>query len=137
MNIGGLGSINDKLNTSTIENVRDKAVTDSFEERLNSAVERRDEKELKKACKEFEGMLLNILYKEMKATVPRTELFEKDAGRDIYQSMLDDKLMEEASKNTGFGLAEALYKQLGRQLNISDKTDNEEKSESAGKLSDK
>lgn len=133
MNIGSLSSINDKLNTGTIENAKNKAVTESFEDRLNSAMKRKDEKELKKACEEFEGMLLSMLYKEMKATVPKTELFEKDAGREIYDSMLDDKLIEEASKSSSFGLAETLYKQLGRQLKTSEKTDDEVNTDSAGK----
>lgn len=116
MDISGIGDINDKYNNNLVQNAKDKAVGDAFEERLKTAMDKKDAKELKKACQEFEGMLLNMLYKEMKATVPKSDLFSKDVGNDIFNSMLDDKLIEQASKSGSFGLAENLYKQLERQM---------------------
>lgn len=128
MDISGIGSINDKYNNNLVENARDKAAGDAFENRLRIALDNKDKKELKKACQDFEGILLNTLYKEMKATVPKSELFGKDIGSDIFNSMLDDKLVEEASKSGGIGLADNLYKQLERQMKstyklVSDNTD--------------
>ncbi len=116
MDISNIGNINDKFNSSTIENARDKAVGEAFEERLKNAMDKKDEKGLKEACQEFEGILLGMLYKEMKATVPKSDLLEEDTGQDIFESMLDDKLVDEASKSGSFGLADVLYKQLDRQL---------------------
>lgn len=96
-------------------NAKSKASDDSFEAHLKTAVEKKDDKELKNVCREFEGIILNMMYKQMKATVPQSEFMPEDSGREIFQSMLDDKLVEEASKSGSLGLADLLYKQLIRQ----------------------
>ena len=74
------------------------------------------QKRLKEACEGFESMLLNIMYKEMRNTVPKNQLFGDDNAHDIWQSMLDTALMEEAAKTGGIGLADMLYKQLAPQV---------------------
>lgn len=86
-----------------------------FEEKLKSALEKNDDSELKAACKQFEGIMLDIIYKQMKATIIRSDLVEADAGRDIFESMLDESMMEKASQVSTFGLADSLYKQLSRK----------------------
>lgn len=111
-----ISKINDKSVNNTMQSSRTKVSDDQFEQRLKSAIENKDEKELKKVCKDFEGMLLGIVYKQMKATIPKTNLIPGDPGRDVFEGMLDDKLTEEASKNTNYGLADQLYKQLSRNL---------------------
>lgn len=87
-----------------------------FEKKLLNAYESEDEEALKEVCREFEGLLLNMVYKQMRATVTRSDLIPKDTGREIFESMLDDELVSEASKNRSYGLAEELYKQLSRTL---------------------
>lgn len=93
-----------------------EAGDNSFEEKLYAAMGKNDQKELKNACKQFEGIMLNILYKQMKATINRSDLFEADPGSEIFESMLDESLMEKASQISNFGLADSLYKQLSRQV---------------------
>lgn len=111
-----ISRINDKSVDNTIQSTRTKVDNNEFEKRLKNALDNKDERELKKACKEFEGILLGIVYKQMKATVPKADLIPSDAGRDIFEGLLDEKLVEEASKNRSYGLADELYKQLGRHL---------------------
>lgn len=111
-----VGRINNKLVDNTMETTKNRVEGDNFEKRLQAAMDRKDEKELKKVCQEFEGIFLNMMYRQMKASVPKEELIPEEAGKDIFESMLDDKLMEEASKNSRLGLADTLYKQLSRQL---------------------
>lgn len=103
--------INNSVSTAV-----NKAESNDFESRLENAMKSKDDKELKKVCKEFEGILLGMIYKQMKATVPKSDLIPDSIGRNIFESMLDDELIEEASKNTNFGLADSLYKQLRRQI---------------------
>jgi flagellar protein FlgJ len=97
----------------------------SFEKRLQAAVDNKDDKELKRACQQFEAIMLGMMYKQMKATVVRSDLIQSDPGRDIFESMLDESLTEEASKTGTFGLAESLYKQLGKQNKSAVKADGE------------
>ena len=91
-----------------------QASDDSFAKKLEAAVSSNDDKELKKACQEFEGIMLSMMYKSMKATIIKSDLVEEDAGTEIFESMQDDNLMEQASKTGSLGLAESLYKQLAK-----------------------
>jgi peptidoglycan hydrolase FlgJ len=119
-----IGKINDTLINNTLDNTKNKVTDDSFESRLKNAMGTKDEKELKKACNDFEGIMMNMMYKEMKATIQKSSLMPKDSGTDIFNSMLDDELMKEASKTQGMGLADILYKQLSKQLKSHVKLDN-------------
>lgn len=93
----------------------EQANDDSFAKKLEAAAQSKNDKELKQACCEFESIMLDMMYKQMKATVVRSNLIERDAGTEIFDSMLDENLMEIASKTGSFGLAESLYKQLSKQ----------------------
>ena len=88
------------------------ASTATAEEKARAQLEKR----LKDACEGFESMLLSIMYKEMRNTVPKNQLFGDDNAHEIWQSMLDTAMMEEAAKSGGIGLAELLYKQLAPQV---------------------
>jgi len=111
-----IGRIAQTYVNNSIETTKGTVVQDSFEKRLQDAVANRDEQQLKEACKEFESIMLSMMYKQMKSAIPKSDLIPSDAGRDIFESMLDEALMEEASKGRGVGLADVLYKQLSRNL---------------------
>lgn len=100
--------------TNDVTRSVEQASDDSFAKMLEAAVQNNDDKELKKACQEFESIMLNMMYKQMKATIIKSDLIEKEAGTEIYESMQDENLMELASKTGSFGLAESLYKQLSK-----------------------
>ncbi|HHW00847.1 MAG TPA: flagellar biosynthesis protein FlgJ [Clostridiaceae bacterium] len=116
MEIGRIsqGLINNTINS--VESVKSSVEQDSFEKKLQDAIDNNNEEQLKAACKEFEGIMLSMIYKQMKSAIPKSDLIPSDAGRDIFESMLDEALMEEASNGRGVGLADVLYKQLSRNL---------------------
>lgn len=124
MDISKIGS-NSIINNAQAQTdtLKGKAADDDFEKRLQGAVNKNDDKELKKVCKDFESIMLSLMYKQMRATVPKSDLIPEDEGSEIFQSMLDDDLMQEASKANGIGLGDILYKQLSRQLKSSDKSE--------------
>lgn len=110
-----------KINSNSIDSLTNdatrsaaQAVDDSFAKKLEAAVQNNDDKELKKASQDFEGIMLNMMYKQMKTTIIKSDLIKKDAGTEIFESMQDENLMELASKTGSLGLAESLYKQLSR-----------------------
>jgi len=98
-----------------------KNVDNSFKERLEKAVDERNDEELKKACDQFEGILLNMMYKQMKATVIRSDLFERDLATDIFENMLDDTLTEKAAEVGSLGLSDMLYRQLSAYTKTDEK----------------
>ncbi|KNY27328.1 rod-binding protein [Pseudobacteroides cellulosolvens] len=112
MNIKGTGSINELVNYNNTRLNKDNITDGSFEKKLESILEKKDDKELKKVCKDFEGVLLQMMYKEMRATVHKSGLIEEDYGKKVYEEMLDEKLVESAVNSGGIGLGDALYKLL-------------------------
>jgi flagellar protein FlgJ len=111
-----ISKINDSYIDNLMENTKNRAADGDFEARLKSALDESDKGELKKVCKEFEGLMLKMMFKEMRATVPKSDLIEEDAGREIFESMLDEKLIDEAAQNGSFGMADLLYNQLSKQM---------------------
>jgi flagellar protein FlgJ len=93
-----------------------KAETDSFESKLKLAMTAQDDEKLKDACVQFEELMLGIMYKQMKATVQRSDLTEADPGRETFEQWQDDALMKEIAKNGSFGLADMMYKQLSKRM---------------------
>lgn len=79
------------------------------------AAEKRD-KELKKACEGFEAMFLNMMYRQMRATVPENTLFGESNALKIFQDMRDDELMKKVAAGGGIGIADMMYKQLKPQV---------------------
>ncbi len=109
-----VGGVNSKNTLENAQSTRAKSTDDDFEKRLRAAAEKGDDAQLKQVCKEFESIFVNMLYRQMKATVPKSDYLESDAAADIYNSMLDDKLVEVAAQR-GIGLADVMYKQMSKQ----------------------
>ncbi|BEU87203.1 hypothetical protein TAMA11512_06670 [Selenomonas sp. TAMA-11512] len=71
-----------------------------------------EDKKLREACQGFEAMFLNIMYTQMRNTVPKNDLFGHDNADEILQSMRDTAMMNAAAESGGIGLAKMLYEQL-------------------------
>ena len=70
------------------------------------------ETELKKACKNFEAIILQQMLTAMRKSVPKEGLLESGYAQDMYQSMYDEGLAKEMANGKGIGLADSLYHQL-------------------------
>ena len=75
-----------------------------------------NDKKIKKACSDFEAMLVHQLLKAMRQTVPKGGLLESSHAKDNYEMLLDQKIADEiVRKGQGLGLQTVLYKQITRQ----------------------
>lgn len=70
------------------------------------------EKKLRKACADFESIILQKMLGMMRESAPKSGLFEKSFAQDIYQSMHDEELAKQLAKGKGMGLGEKLYQDL-------------------------
>ncbi|WP_297963687.1 rod-binding protein [uncultured Anaerovibrio sp.] len=70
------------------------------------------DKKLREACQGFEAMFLNMMYREMRSTVPENSLFGDSNADKILQDMRDTEMVNQMAKAGGVGLADVLYKQL-------------------------
>lgn len=69
--------------------------------------------ELEAASREFESLLLNMMIREMRATVPDSSLFPESMAEEIFSSMLDEKIAGNMSENGGIGISRMIFDQLG------------------------
>ncbi|MBV9272132.1 MAG: rod-binding protein [Candidatus Eremiobacteraeota bacterium] len=75
---------------------------------------------LHQAATQLEGVFLNMLFSEMRKTVPQDSIFGKSSQtEDVFQGMLDQQRADAMAKSGSFGIATVLENQL-RQSVLSD-----------------
>lgn len=99
-----------------------KETTDEslLQRRLEGATHSNRDEELMDVCKDFEGIFIHMMLKEMRKTVPDGGFMEKSTATKIFEDMFDEEISKEVSKSDeGIGLAKVLYDQFKRQnLNL-------------------
>ena len=80
--------------------------------KIDQTADKTKEPELKKACKNFEAIILQQMLTAMRKSVPKDGLLESGYSQEMYQSMYDEGLAKEMSSGKGIGLADVLYHQL-------------------------
>jgi peptidoglycan hydrolase FlgJ len=81
-----------------------------------AAVPRDDRAELRRAAHALEGVFTAQLLQAMRASVPKSGLLDEDPGRDLFESLLDERLAAVAAERNPNGVGELLYRQLERHL---------------------
>lgn len=85
--------------------------------RIPEASPRDDRAELKKLAQQLEGLFVNQLFQAMRQSTPSNGLSgQPDPGQELFTSMLDQSMAQEAAKHMNHGIADALYRQLVRRL---------------------
>ena len=77
------------------------------------------EKKLRKACSDFEAIILQKMLTLMRDSVPKSGLFETSFAQDTYQSLHDQELAQQLAKGKGMGLGEKLYRDLTKNNGLS------------------
>ncbi len=90
--------------------------TSKLSGKLTSAYTDKDDAKLKETCQEFESLFINMMMKEMRKTVPESELLSSSFATDTYQEMFDEEISKAASKGNGIGIADAMYRQISAKL---------------------
>lgn len=70
------------------------------------------QKKMREACQGFEAMFLQMMWREMRNTVPENSLFGESNGEKIFKDMLDTEMVDRISAGGGVGLADIIYDQL-------------------------
>ena len=74
-----------------------------------------DKEKLKKACTEFEALFIQEILKFMRQTIPQSGLTSPGAGKEVYQSLLDQEMSKSLAKKGGLRIGEMVYKQMARK----------------------
>lgn len=70
---------------------------------------------LKKACAEFESLLLTYMLKTMRKTVTEDGLLGNSNESKIFKSMFDERLAVAIARSGGIGIGKVLFDQLNGQ----------------------
>lgn len=110
--------INKSMDVGSIykEQKSDKMAMSNFEETLQKAFNDQDKERLKEVCQDFESVFMGIIYKEMRATIEKSDLIPESNATNIFESMLDEEIANKASKAGGIGLGDMLYNHLKQDL---------------------
>jgi flagellar protein FlgJ len=100
--------------TALKSQIIDKAIVQKrVREVENSESSAAKDQKLKKACADFESILLYYMFKGMRQTVPKSGFLKQSPGKDAYNMILDQKVAEEmANRESGSGLKQTLFEQL-------------------------
>ncbi|WDN90016.1 flagellar protein FlgJ [Desulfosarcina sp. BuS5] len=71
---------------------------------------------LNRTCVEMESLFICQLFKEMRATIPKSGFISGGRAEEVYRSMLDSELAKELAKRNGLGLAPMLRSQLQKEI---------------------
>ena len=93
--------------------VRFKVSMDALKRRLSDPQAK--DKQLRKACRNFEAVFIGKLWEQMRATVPK-EGYLHSPQEDAYLSMFDQAFSEKMADSGGMGLADMLYGHLKERL---------------------
>ena len=76
-----------------------------------------DEARLRALAHQMEGVFLGQLFQAMRASVPHGEgVLAVSPGEEMFTSLMDEKLSQEAAEKMTRGVGEALYRQLAKRL---------------------
>ncbi|MGH7507080.1 MAG: rod-binding protein, partial [Longimicrobiales bacterium] len=79
-----------------------------------------EEKRLRQACAQMEGVFLAQLMKAMRETVPHDGVVDGGSGEDMFTAMMDEHVSGVASARQDRGLGAALFRQLREAFLASD-----------------
>ena len=106
----------DSIKSAQIQNTLFDQLTNKNLERLRRNSEfgkGASQKEMEKVARDFESVFINKLFESMRKGIPKSGLLDSSA-MDMYQSMMDQEMAKELSKQKGMGMGEMVYNDLNR-----------------------
>ena len=106
----------DSIKSAQIQNTLFDQLTNKNLERLRSGSEfgkGASQKKMEKVARDFEAVFINKLFESMRKAIPKSDLLDSSA-MDMYQTMMDQEMAKDLSKQKGMGMGEMVYNDLSR-----------------------
>ncbi len=68
--------------------------------------------EIRQVSKNFESIFLQMVFKEMRKSVQKSNLLGNSQGMEIFESMYDEDLTQQLASAGGVGLGQMIYQKL-------------------------
>ena len=106
----------DSIKSAQIQNTLFDQLTNKNLERLRSGSEfgkGASQKKMEKVARDFEAVFINKLFESMRKAIPKSDLLDSSA-MNMYQTMMDQEMAKDLSKQKGMGMGEMVYNDLSR-----------------------
>ena len=98
--------------TQTVSPKMQEARVENLKNQLQSDGPKSDE-EIKDLAMQFESIFIHQMIKEMRKSVHKSDLLNS-FSLEMYESMMDEEIAKEMSKQKGIGLGDVIYRQLSK-----------------------
>ena len=68
--------------------------------------------EIRQVSKNFESIFLQMVFKEMRKSVQKSNLLGNSQGMEFFESMYDEDLTQQLASSRGMGLGQMIYQKL-------------------------
>lgn len=75
-----------------------------------------EQKKLMQACKDFESVMLGMVFKQMQASSVQDDPLNKGKANEMWRDMLAEERAKNMSDGGGLGLADGIYRQLANRV---------------------
>jgi hypothetical protein len=77
-----------------------------------SGVKTHSEAELKQVAQNFESIFIQMMFKEMRNSVEKSNLFGNSQATEFFESMKDEEMSKQLAASGGIGLGNMVYQSL-------------------------
>ncbi len=113
-------SFNRILNYQTKRNETAQQTVGVSSQKVQTPAEESDlalqKKRLQEASYDLEAIFVNMLLKEMRKSIDKTEMFHGGYAEDMWDDMLYDEYAKNIAKSNKFGIAGMIYNQMEKYL---------------------
>lgn len=102
----GTQTVSPKMQETRLENLKKQ-----FQSEGNKSDE-----EIRDLARQFESIFIHQMIKEMRKSVHKSDLLNS-FSLEMYESMMDEEIAKEMSKQKGIGLGDVIYQQLSKLNN--------------------
>lgn len=78
--------------------------------------------EIKQVSKDFESVFMQMLFKEMRNTVQKSDLLGNSQTMEFFESMHDEELSKSLASSNGIGIGNVIYQKLKQATETHQKT---------------
>ena len=80
-----------------------------------SGVSDESNQQARQACAEFEALFINMMLKELRATVNKSGFMDGGKAEELYTGLMDTQISRDLADQGGIGLAEMLSRQMAEK----------------------
>ena len=121
-----MDSVPDIRQTTSFEALQSRKITSAKPQSVSSdspEIIARKQK-MEEAAQGFESLFINMLLKQMRRTIPKSDFINGGYGEKIFEEMFDEEISKKIAQRGGLGIAHAIYTKFEQSIPVLELPDN-------------